>query len=275
MQPIVPIDVPLDGGMQDGLELDVAIVGAGASGLYTGWRLATAGAPVAAHVFELSDRIAGRLQTVELPGMTIPAEMGGMRYLDAHVIVAALIEQQFAGVLDWIPFEMGDPASHFFYLRQQRFRADAWSVAQGQGEQFPVPYALDPDDLGFSGDQLFNKVVYDVLMADPWFAGSEYACQVAKPGALRVHVRAHRAGLERHQAAAGVQVPRPLRRDARQRPGLLEPAQGPGEPGRLQLPGRRRRLLLQHAELERGRGVSVHGRRLLGREHGLQDDRRG
>ncbi len=182
MQPIVPpIDVPLDGGMQDGLELDVAIVGAGAAGLYTAWRLATSGAPAAAHVFELSDRIGGRLQTVTLPGMTVPAEMGGMRYLDAHVIVAALIEQQFAAELQWVPFAMGDPASHFFYLRRRRFRADAWSVAQGEGQKFPVPYALDEADQGFSGDQLFNKVVYDVLMADPWFAGSEYAAKVANP----------------------------------------------------------------------------------------------
>ncbi len=31
-----PIDVPLDSRMQDGLELDVAIVGGGSSGLYTG-----------------------------------------------------------------------------------------------------------------------------------------------------------------------------------------------------------------------------------------------
>jgi Flavin containing amine oxidoreductase len=170
-----PIEVPLDAGMQDGLELDVAIVGGGASGLYTGWRLATSDAPPSAHIFEMSDRIAGRLQTVFMPGLDVQCEMGGMRYLDAQAMVAALIEKVFARELTPTPFPMGDPATHLFYLRKQRFPANSWSVAQGKGEKFQVTYVLNDDDVGFSGDQLFNKVIYDVLMADPWFANGPYA----------------------------------------------------------------------------------------------------
>ena len=176
-----PIEVPLDPGMQDGLEVDVAIVGGGASGLYTAWRLAASDAPPSAHVFEMSDRIAGRLQTVFMPGLDVQCEMGGMRYLDAQAMVAALIENVFANELTPTIFPMGDPATHLFYLRKQRFLANAWTVAQANGEKYAVSYVLNDDDIGFSGDQLFNKVVYDVLMADPWFAGGPYATLVTNP----------------------------------------------------------------------------------------------
>ena len=176
---VAPIDVPLNRGAEDGLELDVAIVGGGASGLYSGWRLLQDGGAKKVHIFEMRDRIAGRLWSVILPGMNIPAELGGMRYLDQHEIVASLIDDVFKGELTPVEFSMGDPATHFFYLRRQRFRANAWAVAQQNGEKFAVRYWLNDDDIGFSGDQLFNKVVYDVLMADPWFAGSPLAKKVS------------------------------------------------------------------------------------------------
>jgi Flavin containing amine oxidoreductase len=176
------IDVPLRFGLEDGLELDVAIVGGGASGLYSGWRLLADRAVEKAHIFELSDRIAGRLYTVELPGMNVPAEMGGMRYLDQQEIVANLIEHRFKDMLTSVDFPMGDPATLFFYLRKQRFRANAWTQAQASGQKFETRYVLDDGDLGFSADQLFNKVVYDVLMADPWFRDqSGLASKVTNP----------------------------------------------------------------------------------------------
>ncbi len=62
---------------------------------------------------------------------------------------------------------MGDDASHYFYLRKQRFKADAWTNAQKLGKKFMTRYALNDDDVGFSANQLFPKVTYDVLMADP------------------------------------------------------------------------------------------------------------
>ncbi|NET61528.1 MAG: hypothetical protein F6K47_37035, partial [Symploca sp. SIO2E6] len=55
------IDVPTRDDYQDGLEVDVAIIGAGVSGLYTGYRLlngesASESQPETVHIFELGDR---------------------------------------------------------------------------------------------------------------------------------------------------------------------------------------------------------------------------
>ena len=72
----------------NGEMLDVAIVGAGVSGVYTGWRLLTDPPPVrpvpTVHVFEQSQRIGGRLLSVEPPGIPgVFCELGGMRYMSS------------------------------------------------------------------------------------------------------------------------------------------------------------------------------------------------
>jgi monoamine oxidase len=162
-------------GLHDGLDLDVAIVGGGVGGLYSGYRLctgdyATGGRPQAVHIFESGTRIAGRLYSVVLPGMDVTGELGGMRYMTSQGIATALIEKVFADQLEHVDFPMGDPADHLFYLRRQRFPANSWTLGQASGNPFQTRYALDDDDVGFSAYQLFNKVVYDVLMADPAIA---------------------------------------------------------------------------------------------------------
>lgn len=180
-------NIKLDSGYQDGLDLDVAIVGAGVSGLYTAYRLVNADAALGpaeplpkVQVFEMSDRIAGRLELVVLPGMEISAELGGMRYLNSQQIVTSLIEDVFKDDLSHVEFPMGDPANLFFYLRKQRLRANAWVEAQAHGEKLATRYYLNNDDIGFSADQLFNKIIYDVLVADPWFE-ENYRSKVSHP----------------------------------------------------------------------------------------------
>ena len=175
----------LDAGMAEGLELDVAIVGAGAGGLYAGYRLATGepkgrGRPPTVSLFELGDRIGGRLHSVELPGLDFYGELGGMRYMTSMGIVTALIQDVFKSELKHVEFSMGDPASHYFYLRKQRFMADAWTQAQKLNEKFKTRYALNKDDVGFSADQLFSKVTYDVLTADP-AVKAEYGKKLLHP----------------------------------------------------------------------------------------------
>lgn len=176
----------LDPGMAEGLELDVAIVGAGAGGLYTGYRLVTgepeldgAETPTVG-LFEVGDRIGGRLYSVELPGLEFYGELGGMRYMTSMGIVTALIEKVFADELEHVEFSMGDPSSHYFYLRKQRFMADAWTQAQKVNQKFKTRYALNDGDIGFSADQLFSKVTYDVLMADP-AVKSQYGKKLKHP----------------------------------------------------------------------------------------------
>lgn len=169
------------------IDVDVAIVGGGVSGLYSGYRLLKGdfdppvAPPKAVAVVELSTRIGGRLESVVLPGMQVWGELGGMRYMTSQQIVTALIEDVFKNQLKHVPFPMGKAATHRFYLRKQRFPANSWTEAQKPGRQpFVTRYQLAAGDVGYSPDQLFNKIVYDVLMADPKIR-AQYGKKITNP----------------------------------------------------------------------------------------------
>lgn len=91
-------------------DYDVAIVGGGVSGVYAGWRLATA-APgestipvrrtgakraLSVAVFEGSGRVGGRLLSARPPGFTgsTTCEIGGMRYVSSQTLVRSLVENE-------------------------------------------------------------------------------------------------------------------------------------------------------------------------------------
>lgn len=166
-------DIELQQGTPSNRAIDTAIIGAGISGLYTAYRLTNdANNPIGAdqvQIFEMSNRIGGRLESVKLPGMSIYGELGGMRYMTSQEIVTALIEEVFADELTNIDFPMGDNATLKGYFRKQHIKLNAWTEAQKDGKQLQTRYFLNEDDLGHSSDQLFNKVIYNVLMADSWF----------------------------------------------------------------------------------------------------------
>lgn len=87
------------GGVVATSVLDVAIVGGGVSGVWSGWRLTDPSAGPARRkqvgVYELSDRIGGRLLSVRLPGQPgIACELGGMRYMSSQPLVKWLIEDE-------------------------------------------------------------------------------------------------------------------------------------------------------------------------------------
>jgi monoamine oxidase len=178
-------DIQLNTGYQDGLALDVAIIGAGVSGLYSAYRLTNKAAAKDSlpkvHVFEMGHRIGGRLFSVTLPKMNVSAELGGMRYLDSQQIVTQLIENVFKDDLHHIDFPMGDDSNLFVYLRKQRLIANQWLEEQRCGRKLKTRYYLNEADEGYSADQLFNKVVYEVLMADPAFVASPLSKKVSNP----------------------------------------------------------------------------------------------
>jgi hypothetical protein len=80
--------VPKRKSERDGI-VDIAVVGAGASGAYACWRLKQAGRnPV---LYESTDRVGGRLWSIRPPGMpNLIAELGGMRFLTTHRLLASL-----------------------------------------------------------------------------------------------------------------------------------------------------------------------------------------
>ena len=124
--------------------LDVAIVGGGVSGVFSGWRLTDPAlgpkrrSRVA--VFEMSDRIGGRLLSVRLPGQPdVACELGGMRYLSSQPIVQWLVQTVLE--LDHIPAPVGEP-DNIAYLRGRLLRL------RDTTDPDRIPYDLAADERG-------------------------------------------------------------------------------------------------------------------------------
>lgn len=187
-------NTPLQTGMQPDLKIEVAIIGAGTSGLYTAYRLVTDKKYKASEVqiFDMNSKLGGRLESVIMPGMNFWGELGGMRYLTSQQIVTTLIEGYplteinpekripvLKDKMTAVPFPMGDPSKLIMYLRKEHFKQNAWDEAQKEDKKLITRYFLNENDLGFSSDQLFNKIIYDVLMADAWVA-ENYGTKIKK-----------------------------------------------------------------------------------------------
>lgn len=91
-------------------DYDIAVVGGGASGIYTAWRMLLEGPLHSAElkkwqqergslkiaVFEGSGRIGGRILSAKAPGLPdIICEIGGMRYVSSQLLIKSLIENKF------------------------------------------------------------------------------------------------------------------------------------------------------------------------------------
>ncbi|PGU19097.1 monoamine oxidase [Bacillus thuringiensis] len=176
-------DLPFKTQIKDGLSIDVAIIGAGVSGLYTGYRILSGTfkngneKPLNVHIFDLNDRIGGRIQSIEMPGIEIVGELGAMRYITSQKITTSLIEDVFK--LKHVTFPIGHATNQFYYLRGEHYQADAWENEQKKEKKLKTRYFLRKNNEGYSAEQLFNKIVYDVLLSDPWFI-SKYGDLVEK-----------------------------------------------------------------------------------------------
>lgn len=165
--------------------LDVAIIGGGVSGTYSAWRLQEAnGANQRIQLFEYSDRIGGRLFSINLPGLpNVVAEVGGMRWMPAadkdtsgHVMVDKLVDYLKLPTKD---FPMGSnlPEEHpvgskdnLFYLRGERFRQRDFTEAPDK-----IPYKLAWSERGFGPEDLQVKVMNSIY---PGFADLSLAEQM-------------------------------------------------------------------------------------------------
>jgi monoamine oxidase len=157
---------PRSGG--DGV-VDVAVIGAGVSGAYAAWRLLSPeagrssmvrdlrrrrGGPLVVRLFESSERVGGRLFSVTPPGMPhLHAELGGMRYLSNHPVVADLVEylQLPSG-----PFPVDEP-QNLAYLRQHRFTLAQFADPQA------VPYKLPAAIRGMTPDNALLSVIERIV----------------------------------------------------------------------------------------------------------------
>ena len=141
-------------GVESNQVIDVAIVGGGVSGAYAGWRLVKSQKNFQVGVYEMSDRIGGRLLSVQMPGMPhVYAEFGGMGFCDSQAIVS-----QLAGELNLnvVPFSYGD-LNNLLYLRDKHLRL------QELAEPSKLPYNLRFNERGMDSQQLFEYAVKSVL----------------------------------------------------------------------------------------------------------------
>lgn len=136
-------------------DYDIAIVGGGASGLYTAWRLLLEGPTHSATVkkwqqergklkiavFEGSDRIGGRLLSAKAPGLpNILCEIGGMRYVSTQTLVKSLVENK----LNLPRHEQAVTEPHnLLYLRGKQLRVSDLSDPDA------LPYNLAPDEIAW------------------------------------------------------------------------------------------------------------------------------
>jgi monoamine oxidase len=145
--------------------VDVAVIGAGVSGAYAAWRLLgpdaghsgtlrelrrRRGGPLVVGLFEGSERVGGRLFSITPPGMPhLHAELGGMRYLSNHPVVADLVEylQLPSG-----PFPVDEP-QNLAYLRQHRFTLSQFA------DPHSVPYQLPAAIRGSTPDNALLSVI--------------------------------------------------------------------------------------------------------------------
>lgn len=166
--------------------LDVAVVGAGVSGVYSAWRLKTAAPDSAVAVFEHSDRVGGRLFSYTFPSMpNVHAELGGMRFIpDEHKMVAGLVAQLDLATHD---FPMGAPPpvgglNNFMHLRGRLFRARDFD------DPDKVPYAVNPVERGMNPDQLQAYVMESLfpnaatMSQQDWFEATAFGRPLYETG---------------------------------------------------------------------------------------------
>ncbi|HWF34949.1 MAG TPA: NAD(P)/FAD-dependent oxidoreductase [Solirubrobacteraceae bacterium] len=136
-------------------DLDVAIVGAGVSGVYAGWRLLAAGKAKSVTIFEQSERIGGRLLSLEPPGMPgVFCELGGMRFTSNQPLVVGLIKELELATHPF-PVEEGENINYLrgTHVRQQEFGDPTKKL----------PYDLDWAEQGMNPDDLLAYAVEQVI----------------------------------------------------------------------------------------------------------------
>jgi monoamine oxidase len=149
--------------------LDVAIVGAGMSGLYSAWRLlgnAAAGAAPSVVVFDGGNRVGGRLLSLTPPGMpNTRCELGGMRYMSRHVLVAELV-QRFQMPTE--PMPVSEP-QNLAYLRGRLLRQSDLSLPE------KIPYNLTDAEKSALGENLLMYALTQIVPNCETLAGLDFS----------------------------------------------------------------------------------------------------
>jgi monoamine oxidase len=136
--------------------IDVAIIGGGVAGCYSAYRLARSSTVRDVQVFELSNRIGGRLWSVPFDGVTSgPAELGGMFFCDGQKNVLGLIDQELTLKKEPVNFE-----------REHQYLRTKLLVDSSYADPTVVPYFLNDAEKGLNPEALLaymlKKIVPDM-----------------------------------------------------------------------------------------------------------------
>ncbi|RDU98013.1 flavin monoamine oxidase family protein [Trinickia dinghuensis] len=144
--------------------LDIAVVGAGVSGVYSAWRLQQADSRRKIVVFEGSERIGGRLLSVTPPdNPDMVAELGGMRILEAvqplvtNLIAKLNLELPKDQQIETYPFPVDEPVN-LAYLRGVHLRLSDFTK-----EPFKVPYQLSFLDRGQNAGAIIVNAIEQIV----------------------------------------------------------------------------------------------------------------
>ena len=122
--------------------LDVVVVGAGVSGLYSAMRLSQK-YDFTVHVFDANNRIGGRTYSLQVPGITdFKAEVGAMRFKKTHLRLNQLIRELGLTVQ---PFPTASEDNTLYYLRGELL--DKADIETGR-----VPYNMTDEERALVAD---------------------------------------------------------------------------------------------------------------------------
>ena len=132
--------------------VDVAIIGGGVAGCYSAYRLARSGSFTDVQLFEMSDRIGGRLWSVPFDAGE-PAELGGMFFCDGQKNVLGLVDKELALPKEPVSFQRGHQ-----YLRSKLLLDSTYA-------DFPdsIPYFLDPAEKGLNPQKLLAYTLRKIV----------------------------------------------------------------------------------------------------------------
>ncbi|MGB5555893.1 MAG: FAD-dependent oxidoreductase, partial [Flavobacteriaceae bacterium] len=161
-------------------DYDIAVVGGGASGIYTAWRMLLEGhensqkikkwikarGSLKIGVFESSDRIGGRVLSAIPPGLPdVVCEIGGMRYVSSQTLVRSLVENKLKLKRHQ---QAVDEPNNLCYLRGERLRGGdltdpeklPYNLSQEEKEWLTkVPYLNSAVDfLGYAVEKIFPDI---------------------------------------------------------------------------------------------------------------------
>lgn len=138
--------------------LNTAVIGGGMGGVYSAWRLAaddqTSVNASDVALFEMSDRLGGRLMTYHFPGMpNTVTELGGMRLVSTQDVMMGLSRRLR---LELNQFPMGDD-KNLVYVRRKRFKSHEFA------DPDVSPYNLPPWERGLTPAQAMSAAINKIV----------------------------------------------------------------------------------------------------------------